>query len=146
MFWQLRSGNLHLINGLFDCHRNRVPVLAIAAQIPSNEIGRGYFRHYLRLEKNWFFTLMRRCCRLSHPLAAAAVVSWCCLWLRGSTGSPKSEESLDISSISTTRRMSTSASNFCSPFRSLRNECCKSSLRSGEYNYRLDSYTSLDRS
>jgi len=27
-------GNLHLINGLFDCHRNRVPVLAIAAQIP----------------------------------------------------------------------------------------------------------------
>ena len=28
-------GNLHLINGLFDCHRNRVPVLAIAAQIPS---------------------------------------------------------------------------------------------------------------
>ena len=28
-------GNLHLINGLFDCHRSRVPVLAIAAQIPS---------------------------------------------------------------------------------------------------------------
>jgi pyruvate dehydrogenase (quinone) len=28
-------GNLHLINGLYDCHRNRVPVLAIAAQIPS---------------------------------------------------------------------------------------------------------------
>ena len=27
-------GNLHLINGLFDCHRARVPVLAIAAQIP----------------------------------------------------------------------------------------------------------------
>src|ERR1700722_95833 len=25
-------GNLHLINGLFDCHRSRVPVLAIAAQ------------------------------------------------------------------------------------------------------------------
>src|SRR6202007_179126 len=25
-------GNLHLINGLYDCHRNRVPVLAIAAQ------------------------------------------------------------------------------------------------------------------
>ena len=32
-------GNLHLINGLYDCHRSRVPVLAIAAQIPSNEIG-----------------------------------------------------------------------------------------------------------
>src|SRR5471032_519078 len=37
-------GNLHLINGLFDCHRSRVPVLAIAAQIPSTEIGSGYFQ------------------------------------------------------------------------------------------------------
>ncbi|MBB4169008.1 pyruvate dehydrogenase (quinone) [Rhizobium sp. BK538] len=37
-------GNLHLINGLFDAHRSRVPVLAIAAQIPSVEIGRGYFQ------------------------------------------------------------------------------------------------------
>src|SRR5713101_8458390 len=37
-------GNLHLINGLYDCHRSSVPVLAIAAQIPSNEIGSGYFQ------------------------------------------------------------------------------------------------------
>jgi pyruvate dehydrogenase (quinone) len=37
-------GNLHLINGLFDCHRNRMPVLAIAAQIPSYEVGSGYFQ------------------------------------------------------------------------------------------------------
>ena len=37
-------GNMHLINGLYDCHRSRVPVLAIAAQIPSNEIGSGYFQ------------------------------------------------------------------------------------------------------
>ncbi|EOZ5060729.1 ubiquinone-dependent pyruvate dehydrogenase [Escherichia coli] len=37
-------GNLHLINGLFDCHRNHVPVLAIAAHIPSSEIGSGYFQ------------------------------------------------------------------------------------------------------
>ncbi|MCU7647259.1 ubiquinone-dependent pyruvate dehydrogenase [Pseudomonas piscis] len=37
-------GNLHLINGLFDCHRSRVPVLAIAAQIPSSEIGLDYFQ------------------------------------------------------------------------------------------------------
>src|SRR5467141_2309963 len=37
-------GNLHLINGLYDCHRSRVPVLAIAAQIPSGEIGGGYFQ------------------------------------------------------------------------------------------------------
>jgi pyruvate dehydrogenase (quinone) len=37
-------GNLHLINGLFECQRNRVPVLAIAAHIPSPEIGGGYFQ------------------------------------------------------------------------------------------------------
>src|ERR1700742_978389 len=38
------AGNLHLINGLFDCHRSRVPVLGIAAHIPSAEIGSGYFQ------------------------------------------------------------------------------------------------------
>ncbi len=37
-------GNLHLINGLFDAHRSRVPVLAIAAHIPSTEIGIEYFQ------------------------------------------------------------------------------------------------------
>jgi thiamine pyrophosphate-dependent acetolactate synthase large subunit-like protein len=37
-------GNLHLINSLFDCHRSCVPVLAIAAQLPSAEIGAGYFQ------------------------------------------------------------------------------------------------------
>ncbi|HYB77653.1 MAG TPA: ubiquinone-dependent pyruvate dehydrogenase [Thermoplasmata archaeon] len=37
-------GNLHLINGLYDAHRSRAPVLAIAAQIPSPEIGGGYFQ------------------------------------------------------------------------------------------------------
>ena len=37
-------GNTHLINGLYDAHRSRVPVLAIAAQIPSREIGSGYFQ------------------------------------------------------------------------------------------------------
>ncbi|MGW7571924.1 thiamine pyrophosphate-binding protein, partial [Streptomyces tendae] len=37
-------GNLHLINGLFDAQRSRVPVLAIAAQIPGAEIGSGYFQ------------------------------------------------------------------------------------------------------
>jgi pyruvate dehydrogenase (quinone) len=37
-------GNLHLINGLFDAQRSRVPVLAIAAQIPGPEIGSGYFQ------------------------------------------------------------------------------------------------------
>src|SRR6195256_34503 len=37
-------GNLHLINGLFDANRSRVPVLAIAAHIPSAEIGGNYFQ------------------------------------------------------------------------------------------------------
>lgn len=37
-------GNLHLINGLHDCQRSRVPVLAIAAQIPSGEMGTNYFQ------------------------------------------------------------------------------------------------------
>ncbi len=37
-------GHLHLINGLYDCQRNHVPVLAIAAHIPSSEIGLGYFQ------------------------------------------------------------------------------------------------------
>jgi len=37
-------GNLHLINGLYDAQRSRTPVLAIAAHIPSQEIGGGYFQ------------------------------------------------------------------------------------------------------
>lgn len=37
-------GNLHLINGLYDAQRSRVPVLAIAAHIPSPEIGSGFFQ------------------------------------------------------------------------------------------------------
>ncbi len=37
-------GNMHLINGLYDCHRSRVPVLAIAAQVPSKELGSNYFQ------------------------------------------------------------------------------------------------------
>jgi pyruvate dehydrogenase (quinone) len=57
-------GNLHLINGLYDCHRSRVPVLAIAAHIPSTEIGIDYFQathpeilfkdcsHYVELVSN----------------------------------------------------------------------------------------------
>lgn len=37
-------GNLHLINGLYDANRSRVPVLAIAAHIPAAEIGSTYFQ------------------------------------------------------------------------------------------------------
>ncbi len=58
-------GNTHLLNGLFDCQRTRVPVLAIAAQIPSGEIGRGFFQETKPSE------LFRACsdyCELvSHP-------------------------------------------------------------------------------
>ena len=41
-------GNLHLINGLFGCHRSRVPVLGIAAHLPSAEIGSGTSRRPIR--------------------------------------------------------------------------------------------------
>ena len=37
-------GNLHLINGLYDAQRSRVPVLALAAHIPLSEVGSGYFQ------------------------------------------------------------------------------------------------------
>lgn len=37
-------GNMHLVNGLYDCHRSRVPILVIAAHIPSREIGSAYFQ------------------------------------------------------------------------------------------------------
>ena len=37
-------GNLHLINGLYDANRSRVPVLAIASHIPSEQIGTQYFQ------------------------------------------------------------------------------------------------------
>jgi pyruvate dehydrogenase (quinone) len=37
-------GNLHLINGLYDAHKSNAPVLAIAAQIPSEQIGSSYFQ------------------------------------------------------------------------------------------------------
>ncbi|WP_132991677.1 ubiquinone-dependent pyruvate dehydrogenase [Gordonia zhaorongruii] len=37
-------GNLHLVNGLYDAHRSRVPVLAIAAQIPGSLVGTNYFQ------------------------------------------------------------------------------------------------------
>lgn len=37
-------GNLHLINGLFDAHRSGAPVIAIAAHIPTEEIGGNYFQ------------------------------------------------------------------------------------------------------
>ncbi|ELI6449329.1 ubiquinone-dependent pyruvate dehydrogenase [Photobacterium damselae] len=38
------GGNMHLMNGLYDCYRARTPVLAIAADIKSTEIGTDYFQ------------------------------------------------------------------------------------------------------
>lgn len=37
-------GNLHLINGLYDANRTRVPVLAIASHIPTPQIGTLFFQ------------------------------------------------------------------------------------------------------
>jgi len=65
-------GNMHLINGLFDCHRSGVPVLAIAAQIPSAEIGRGYFQE---THPDQLFKECSHYCELvSHPEQLPAVI------------------------------------------------------------------------
>jgi pyruvate dehydrogenase (quinone) len=58
-------GNLHLINGLYDAHRSRVPVLAIAAQIPSGEIGTGYFQE--THPEQLFRECSHYCELVSHP-------------------------------------------------------------------------------
>lgn len=58
-------GNLHLINGLFDCHRNHVPVVAIAAHIPSSEIGSGYFQETHPTEL--FRECSHYCEMITHP-------------------------------------------------------------------------------
>src|SRR2546426_5323324 len=58
-------GNLHLINGLYECHRSRVPVLAIAAQIPSAEIGSGYFQE--THPEQLFAQCSHYCELVSHP-------------------------------------------------------------------------------
>jgi pyruvate dehydrogenase (quinone) len=59
-------GNLHLINGLFDCHRSRVPVLAIAAHITTAEIGSGYFQETHPQD------LFRACSHYSELVTSAA--------------------------------------------------------------------------
>jgi pyruvate dehydrogenase (quinone) len=58
-------GNLHLINGLYDCHRSRIPVLGIAAQIPSSEIGSGYFQE--TCPEHLFAQCSHYCELISHP-------------------------------------------------------------------------------
>src|SRR5437764_7487835 len=58
-------GNLHLINGLYDAHRSRVPVLAVAAQIPSGEIGSAYFQE--THPEHLFAQCSHYCELVSHP-------------------------------------------------------------------------------
>jgi pyruvate dehydrogenase (quinone) len=81
-------GNLHLINGLFDCHRSGVPVLAIAAHIPSTEIGIDYFQathpeslfkdcsHYVELVSNPALLpqILKRAIRVAIAKRGVAVV------------------------------------------------------------------------
>ena len=68
-------GNLHLINGLFDCQRNQVPVLAIAAHIPSSEIGSNYFQEthpeFLFKECSVFCEMLSNPNQLPHLLSTA---------------------------------------------------------------------------
>jgi pyruvate dehydrogenase (quinone) len=65
-------GNLHLINGLFDAHRSLAPVLAIAAHIPSSEVGTGYFQE---THPDQLFRECSHYCELiSHPRQAPRVV------------------------------------------------------------------------
>lgn len=37
-------GSLHFVNGLFECHRNRSPVILIASQVPRGELGFDYIQ------------------------------------------------------------------------------------------------------
>ena len=81
-------GNLHLINGLFDCQRNGVPVLAVAAHIPSSEIGIDYFQathpeslfkdcsHYVELVSNpkLLPQILKRAIRVAIAKRGVAVV------------------------------------------------------------------------
>jgi pyruvate dehydrogenase (quinone) len=58
-------GNTHLIQGLYDAHRSGAPVLAIASQIPTEQIGTGFFQetHPERL----FVECSGYCELVSHP-------------------------------------------------------------------------------
>src|ERR1700723_401651 len=81
-------GNMHLINGLYDCQRSRVPVLAIAAQVPSAEIGIDYFQathpetlfkdcsHYVELVSNpgQLPQILKRAIRVAVAKRGVAVV------------------------------------------------------------------------
>lgn len=63
-------GNLHLINGLYDANRSRVPVLAIAAHIPTEEIGSSYFQETHPVE------VFRDCSVYAEQLTSASQLPW----------------------------------------------------------------------
>src|SRR4030095_17039458 len=58
-------GKLPLINGLYDCHRNRVAVLPLCAQVPTGEIGSGYFQE--PHPEHLFAQCSHYCELVSHP-------------------------------------------------------------------------------
>lgn len=68
-------GNLHFINGLYDAHRSRVPVLAIASHIPGDQIGTTYFQEthpeYLYRECSSYCEVARTPEQLARILAIA---------------------------------------------------------------------------
>ena len=63
-------GNLHLINGLYDANRSRVPVLAIAAHIPTEEIGSAYFQETHPVE------VFRDCSVYAEQLTSPSQLPW----------------------------------------------------------------------
>ncbi len=100
-------GNLHLINGLFDCHRSRVPVLAIAAQIPSAEIGRGYFQE---THPDQLFRECSHYCELvSHPEQLPAVIEMAVRTAIGKRGVAVVVISGDVALTDFTAKISTPA-------------------------------------
>ena len=65
-------GHVHLINGLYDCHRSRVPVLAIAAHVPTTEIGSSYFQE--TRPELLFRDCSSYCETISHPSQAPRIL------------------------------------------------------------------------
>jgi pyruvate dehydrogenase (quinone) len=66
-------GNMHLINGLYDCHHSRVPVLAIAAQVPSKEIGSDY--HQETRPETLFKDCSHFCEAISNPVQMPRILA-----------------------------------------------------------------------
>lgn len=59
-------GNLHLVNGLYDAHRSRAAVLALASHIPVSAIGSDYF------QETHPTTLFAECCQYCELISSSA--------------------------------------------------------------------------